>query len=113
LVPYLSDADIERIIYGPESRVIDLSVRARFFRGGLRRAIGLRDRWCTHPGCTKPAEDCQVDHMRPRSHGGATSQDNGRARCDTHNWWAWNHELVHHETSDDDGPAPPPVHDTG
>ncbi|HMG44729.1 MAG TPA: DUF222 domain-containing protein [Acidimicrobiales bacterium] len=85
LVPYLGEADIERIIHGPRSRVIDLSKRARFFTGGLRRAIELRDRWCTHPGCTEPAENGHIDHVTPRSHNGETTQQNARARCDTHN----------------------------
>ena len=105
LVPYLGEAAVERIVYGPESRVIDLSKQARFFTGGLRRAMELRDRWCTHPGCTEPAEDCHVDHVTPRCHGGETTQENGRARCDTHNWWAWNHEQ-RHEAGGGDEPPP-------
>ena len=134
LVPYLGEADIERIIYDPKSRVIDLSRRAPFFRGGLRRAIELRDRWCTHPGCTKPAEHCEIDHITPRSHGGETVQDNGRASCDTHNRWQWNHHQRHHggnntntntntnsnddddhnnnTNNDNDDDEPPPTHDT-
>lgn len=113
LVPYLGEADIERIIYGPESRVIDLSTRARFFTGGLRRAIELRDRWCTHPGCDELAETCHIDHVRPHTHGGDTVQENGRARCDTHNWWAWNHEQRQNPNNNDNGDGePPPTHDT-
>ncbi|MGH9151058.1 MAG: DUF222 domain-containing protein [Acidimicrobiales bacterium] len=65
LVPHLGQADIERIIYGPAKRVIELSVQDRFFRGGLRRAIELRDRWCFHPTCKVPAEHCQIDHLDP------------------------------------------------
>lgn len=103
LVPHLGEADIERIVYGPGSRVIDLSKQARFFRGGLRRAIQLRDRFCTHPGCDELAENCAVDHITPHSHDGRATQQNGRARCDTHNWWAWNHQQRH--TNDGEPPS--------
>jgi HNH endonuclease len=86
LVPLIGDADIERIVYAPGSRrVIDLGVRSRLFTGPLRRAILLRDRRCRHPGCDTPAEDCEVDHVIPYSRGGRTDQDNGEARCATHN----------------------------
>lgn len=75
LVPHLGEADIERIIYGPEKRVIELSKRDRFFRGGLRRAMQLRDRWCATDGCHELAEDCEVDHIKPTSQGGETTQE--------------------------------------
>ena len=47
LLPYLSEADFERIVWGPDDRIIELSKRARFFTGGLRDAIKHRDRHCT------------------------------------------------------------------
>jgi hypothetical protein len=86
LVPYLSDADVERVVFAGPSRVIDVGVRQRFFTGALRRAIQVRDRHCTHPsGCDVPAEQCDVDHIVPYSRGGLTTQANGRCRCSVHN----------------------------
>jgi Domain of unknown function (DUF222)/HNH endonuclease len=86
LVPLLGDADIERIVYaGPSRRVVDLGRRSRFFTGALRRAIELRDRRCTEPGCDTPAEDGEIDHVIPFSKGGGTDQANGEAKCDHHN----------------------------
>jgi hypothetical protein len=86
LVPYLADADIERIVFEGPSRVIDVGARRRFFTGALRRAIEVRDRHCTHPsGCDVPAEHCEIDHIEPYSHGGLTTQSNGRCRCSVHN----------------------------
>jgi len=81
----LSDADIERVVFGPRSRIIDVGRRTRLFKGALRRAIQVRDRHCTHPGCDTPAEDCDIDHTRPHAHGGDTTQDNGNAGCPRHN----------------------------
>jgi hypothetical protein len=60
-------------------------VRARFFTGGTRRAIEIRDRICTHPHCYEPAENCQVDHIETYANGGLTTQDNGRLLCGFHN----------------------------
>ncbi|HEY2815080.1 MAG TPA: DUF222 domain-containing protein, partial [Acidimicrobiales bacterium] len=86
IIPFLGAADIERIVFDGPSRVIDVGVRRRFFTGALRRAIEIRDRHCQHPsGCDTPAEHCQIDHITPYSHGGLTTQDNGRCYCKTHN----------------------------
>jgi len=92
LVPHLAEADVERIVFGGPSRVIDVGVRQRFFTGAVRRAIQVRDRHCTHPsGCDVPAEQCDIDHITPYSRGGLTTQDNGRCRCRVHNLQRNNH----------------------
>jgi hypothetical protein len=85
LLPYLSEAEFERVVWGPGDRVLTLSKRARFFAGGLRQAVKHRDRRCTAPGCRVPADDCDIDHVQPWAHGGETTQDNARCRCDHHN----------------------------
>ena len=55
LDPWMDSAYFERAIFSLGNRV-DVSVRARLFSGGTRRAIELRDRICTHPYCYEPAE---------------------------------------------------------
>jgi hypothetical protein len=83
---WLTEADIERIVFDGSSRVIDVGRRRRFFTGALRRAIEVRDRHCTHPdGCDVPAEHCDADHIVPYADGGETIQKNGRLRCPPHN----------------------------
>jgi hypothetical protein len=85
VVPLLSEADMERIVFDGPDRVMSVS-RKRTFTGALRRAIEVRDRRCQHPsGCDVPASRCDVDHIRPHSEGGDTSQQNGRLRCWPHN----------------------------
>jgi len=84
LVPWMDSAYFERAIFSLGGRV-DVSVRARLFSGGTRRAIELRDRICTHPYCYEPAENCQGDHIEPYAQGGATTQENGRLLCGFHN----------------------------
>jgi hypothetical protein len=84
LGPWLEAAYFERAIFSLGNRV-DVSVRARLFSGGTRRAIELRDRICTHPYCYEPAERCQGDHIETWAEGGQTTQENGRLLCGFHN----------------------------
>jgi Domain of unknown function (DUF222) len=84
LEPWMDSAYFERATFSLPDR-IDVSVQSRFFKGGTRRAIELRDRICTHPYCDEPAESCQVDHIETYASGGLTTQDNGRLLCGFHN----------------------------
>jgi hypothetical protein len=84
LTPWMDSAYFERALFSLGNRV-DVSVRSRFFTGGTRRAIELRDRMCTHPHCFEPAESCQVDHIETYASGGETTQENGRLLCGFHN----------------------------
>jgi hypothetical protein len=84
LMPYMEAAYFERAVFTPANR-IDVSVRSRFFTGGTRRAIELRDRMCTHPYCYEPAENCEADHIETWGSGGKTTQENGRLLCGFHN----------------------------
>jgi len=84
LMAWMDSAYFERAIFSLGGRV-DVSVRARLFSGGTRRAIELRDRICTHPYCYEPAQSCQADHIQPYANGGATTQENGRLLCGFHN----------------------------
>lgn len=86
VVPLLTDADIERIVFDGPSRVIDVGAKRRFFRGALRRAIEVRDRHCQHPSdCDEPAARCQTDHSVAFCRNGTTDQDNGQLLCAFHN----------------------------
>ncbi len=90
----LPDADIERVVFDSPSRVIDVGETRRYFTGALRRAIEVRDRTCAHPTCDTPAQQCEIDHVKPFTKGGPTHQDNGTPRCGVHN----------RQKSDDDPP---------
>ncbi|GAC1530165.1 MAG: hypothetical protein NVS3B12_04350 [Acidimicrobiales bacterium] len=90
LVPWLDEAYVERVVFGPDKRV-EVSKTTRLFRGATRRAVMLRDRQCTHEYCDRPAEECEVDHIIPASFGGETTQDGGRLLCGYHNRRRHNH----------------------
>jgi len=84
LIPWLDKAYLERVVFGLDGRV-EVSERARLFKGATRRAIQLRDRQCDEECCDVPAEECDVDHIVPYSQGGLTTQENGRLGCGFHN----------------------------
>jgi hypothetical protein len=104
----LDDADIERVVFDAAGRVIDLGRRRRFV-GAARRALEVRDRGCTHPGCDMPAERCEGDHIQPWSCGGTTHPDNGKLGCGHHNRWNW----THRGSPNDPGPPAHPDHRDG
>jgi hypothetical protein len=85
VIPWITDADIERYLFSAYGdRVISVS-RRRAFTGALRDLIKVRDRRCFHPSCDARADRCQVDHIEPWAAGGLTAQDNGRLACGVHN----------------------------
>ncbi|HEV2368747.1 MAG TPA: DUF222 domain-containing protein [Acidimicrobiales bacterium] len=84
LLPWLTEAHIERAVFTPKGRV-EISETARLFTGATRRAIEVRDRECFHPYCDTSGSRCQVDHVIPHAAGGPTTQDNGRLACGFHN----------------------------
>jgi hypothetical protein len=84
LIPQLSDADIERIVYDPANRNITASRRRRF-GGALRHIIEIRDQHCQHPtGCNEPAPRCDIDPITPHPDG-ITCLCNGQLLCTHHN----------------------------
>jgi Domain of unknown function (DUF222) len=85
LVPWLAEADVERVVFDGPDRVLAVGAARRFFAGADRRAIEVRDRECVHPLCDVPAEDCEVDHVVPFAEGGPTTAENGRLACGFHN----------------------------
>lgn len=85
LAPWLTEAEIERVVFDGPSRVIDVGVKQRLFTGATRRAVEVRDRECWHETCDEAAEHCDIDHIRRYEHDGLTIQANGRVACPYHN----------------------------
>jgi hypothetical protein len=100
VAPFLTEADVERIVFDGQSRVLDVGRRSRFFRGALRRGIEVRDRTCFHNSCDDVPERLEVDHIHDVSKGGETTQENGQAGCRFHNLWKYRHP-----DPDDDPPS--------
>jgi HNH endonuclease len=71
----------ERIVFKPNNR-IECSEKSRFFSGGTRRAIEVRDFECSNAYCENPRRRLQIDHIIPYSKGGLTNLGNGRVLCE-------------------------------
>lgn len=85
LLPWLTEAWVERVVFDSPSRVIDVGVARRLFTGATRRAVEVREQTCFDPTCDTPSAECQVDHVHPWSRGGPTVQANGQPACPFHN----------------------------
>jgi hypothetical protein len=85
LVPWLESAWLERIVFDGPSRVLDVGVAQRLFKGATRRAVEVRDQECFHEFCDVAADDCEVDHVIPYTARGPTTQTHGRLACGFHN----------------------------
>jgi hypothetical protein len=101
LVPWLTQADVERIVFDGPSRVIDVGAHRRCYDGADRRAIVVRDRVCFHETCDEVPDRPEIDHELEASKGGPTTLANGRLGCRFHNAW-----RNHHPDTDPDPPPP-------
>jgi hypothetical protein len=133
---WLDGADVVRVDHTPEGpvtmshavRLPEITVRCleravldgpdrkqcpptdRVFSGATRRAIEIRDGQCVHPYCDRPARWCQIDHIKPYTQGGPTTQENGRLLCGFHNRWYYRRFQRYGEspqTSDEQTQQPP------
>jgi hypothetical protein len=85
VVSVLDHADVQRVVFGSPSCVIDVGAKQRLFKGATRTAVQLRDLECRgDPSCDVRFPDCEVDHLQPNAWGGPTVQANGGLKCTWH-----------------------------
>ena len=93
LVDFLDDDTLETIAHrltGELGRhVLDLGRTFRTAPPDLRRALEVRDRHCSFPGCRVDPSRCQAHHVVHWRHGGETSLRNMTLLCLAH------HHAVH------------------
>lgn len=83
-----ADCEVTRVVFGPDSQVVDVGRTQRTFAGHLRRAVVARDRTCVWPGCGAPAAIGQIHHAVKRwADGGTTRVGEGALVCAFHNQW--------------------------
>jgi hypothetical protein len=83
------DAMIIPVVLGGDSEVLDVGRAKRLFTPGLLRALWLRDKGCTIPGCSAPPQWADAHHLVHWIDGGVTSLLNGALLCGRH------HSIVH------------------
>jgi len=84
------DSEISRIVFGPQSQVINVGRAERTYAGPRRKAVIARDRHCRYPGCTAPPALGEIHHINHwvRDHGD-TDINTGILLCWHH------HDHVH------------------
>lgn len=83
------DANLSRVVFGPESQPLDVGRTKRLVTGPLRTAVWARDLRCVFTTCDRDANWCDVHHLAHWAAGGETNIDNLVLLCRTH------HVLVH------------------
>ncbi|HEY4846048.1 MAG TPA: DUF222 domain-containing protein [Candidatus Dormibacteraeota bacterium] len=82
------DGTITRVIFGPESVVIDVGRARRVVAGATRRALNARDGHCKWPRCDRPASWSDAHHVIHWTKGGETDLANMVLLCHRHHWMA-------------------------
>ncbi len=80
------DASVTRIVLDSKSVVIDVGRAKRTISGPARKALNVRDRGCTWPGCDRPASWTSAHHIRHWFHGGTNDPTNLTLLCYRHHW---------------------------
>src|SRR6202795_4343626 len=107
------DASVTRIVLDSKSQVIDVGRAKRTIKGPARKAVNVRDRGCTWPGCERPASWTSGHHIRHWFNGGTNEPPNLTLLCYRHHWMV--HEGGWQIIRGDDGRmiTIPPVVDFG
>ena len=88
------DSEVTRVVFGPQSQVLDVGRSQRTFTGPRRRALDARDGGCRAPGCHAPPRVCEGHHTTPWSRGGPTRPDNGLLLCWAHHEWVHERDIT-------------------
>ena len=73
-----------RILTDPTGNVIDVGTRTYRPSERIARRVRARDTTCIFPGCTRPAANCDLDHVVPYAQGGETRAENLAPECRHH-----------------------------
>jgi hypothetical protein len=84
------DADLTRIVLGPDGQPLDVGRTQRLVTPAIRKAVEHRDGHCVFAGCDAPIWWCEVHHLIAWMYGGQTSVANSGLLCERH------HSQVHH-----------------
>ncbi|MDQ2848443.1 MAG: HNH endonuclease, partial [Actinomycetota bacterium] len=85
------DAAIIPVVLGSDGEILDEGRAQRLFTPPQLKALWLRDKHCTFPGCEAPAHWCHAHHLKHWIDGGPTDLDNAALLCGRH------HTIVHRD----------------
>ena len=87
------DATVSCIVVQEDGTPVAAGEARRVISPALRRALELRDKGCTHPGCDIPARWCDAHHIVHWADGGKTVLANLRLLCRQHHRHEHDHQL--------------------
>lgn len=94
------DSRVSRVVFGPDSQVINAGRAERTFNGPRRQAVLARDGTCRYPGCTAPPALGEIHHV---DHWG---RDAGDTDANTGILLCWHHHDVVHRLNVEIEPSP-------
>jgi hypothetical protein len=105
------DGNIARVVFGPDSVVVDVGRAARVVSGAARRALNARDQHCRWPGCERTASWSAAHHVVHWTQGGKTDLSNLLLLCHRHHWMVHEGGWKLARSDDDRVLAIPPTYD--
>lgn len=75
---------IRRLVTDATGCILDAGRRTRLASDLQKHVLALRDQTCRHPGCPRPADQCDIDHALSWEAGGATDLANLGPLCGSH-----------------------------
>lgn len=78
------NAGIYPVVLNGRDRILNLGRSQRLFSKSQAKALRTARRGCAFPGCTMPAERCELDHLDAWEKGGRTDIDRGDLYCTVH-----------------------------
>ncbi|MFC7406470.1 DUF222 domain-containing protein [Georgenia alba] len=86
---------LHRVVFGPDSGVLDVGREERLFTAAQTRAIVARDRQCRFPGCDAPPGEGEIHHsLWWAAHHGDTAVALGILLCWYHHDWVHTREIT-------------------
>ena len=83
------DAHLTPVVLGTEGEVLDVGRTRRLVTEAIWKALVVRDKHCTFPGCSRPPIACDAHHIVHWVDGGGTGLDNLALLCRRH------HTIIH------------------
>lgn len=85
LLPWLTKAYVERVVFGGPDRVKNVGVRRRLFAGATRRAVEVCDRQCYSSSATSPPPSVRSTTSSPTARAGSPSTTTAGPPAPHHN----------------------------
>ncbi|WP_217493867.1 HNH endonuclease signature motif containing protein, partial [Humibacillus sp. DSM 29435] len=88
------DATIIPVVLGSDSQPLDVGREERLVTRAMRTALWLRDKGCSFPGCSTPAQWTDAHHVRHWIDGGTTCLGNLALLCRRHHIYVHDKHLT-------------------